>query len=47
MAKLGAFFAIRSQMIRRILVNHARHRQAKKRGGTMTFIAMTNSLVAG
>ena len=34
-------------MIRRILVDRARHRQAEKRGGTMTFITMTNSLEAG
>ena len=47
MAKPGAFFAIGSQIIRRILVDRARHRQAEKRGGTMTFLAMTNSLEAG
>src|SRR5580704_13897723 len=39
------FFAVTSQMIRRILVSHARHRHASKRGGGRTTIVFDESTV--
>jgi RNA polymerase sigma factor (TIGR02999 family) len=38
------FFAIASQMIRRILVSHARARKASKRGGGQTTLALDDSI---
>ena len=40
------FFAIAAQMMRRILVNHARGREAKKRGGAAPHITLQEGLVA-
>lgn len=34
------FFALASQMMRRVLVDHARRRQAEKRGGEATLLAL-------
>jgi RNA polymerase sigma factor (TIGR02999 family) len=39
------FFAVTSHLIRRILVNHARHRHASKRGGGRTTIAFDEASV--
>ena len=39
--------AIASQMMRRILVDHARARAAEKRGGDATFVTLDESLAAG
>lgn len=41
------FFAIAAQMMRRILVSHARARQAAKRGGTEQRITLTEDVAAG
>lgn len=38
------FFAISARMMRRILVDHARHRQADKRGGPMPTLALDASM---
>lgn len=40
------FFAIAAQMMRRILVSHARARAAKKRGGGQTCITLDEDLAA-
>ena len=40
------FFAVASQMIRRILVNHARSRSAAKRGGTQTTLVLDEAIAA-
>jgi RNA polymerase sigma factor (TIGR02999 family) len=40
------FFAVASQMIRRILVNYARTRSAAKRGGSQTTLVLDEALVA-
>jgi len=39
------FFAVAAQMIRRILVDHARERHAQKRGGTATRLALDEALL--
>lgn len=41
------FFAVAAQMMRRILVSHARARQAAKRGGTEQHITITEEVAAG
>lgn len=41
------FFAIAAQMMRRILVSHARARQAAKRGGAEHRITLTEDVAAG
>jgi RNA polymerase sigma factor (TIGR02999 family) len=41
------FFAIAAQMMRRILVSHARARQAGKRGGAEQRITLTEDVAAG
>lgn len=41
------FFGVAAQMMRRILVSHARARQARKRGGTDTRVTLDESIVAG
>src|SRR6185369_11648373 len=41
------FFAVASQLMRRILVDHARARLADKRGGHATRIALDHSLGMG
>jgi RNA polymerase sigma factor (TIGR02999 family) len=41
------FFAIAAQMMRRILVSHARARQAAKRGGAEQRITLTEDVAAG
>jgi RNA polymerase sigma factor (TIGR02999 family) len=41
------FFAIAAQMMRRILVSHARARQAAKRGGAEQRITLTEEVAAG
>jgi RNA polymerase sigma factor (TIGR02999 family) len=41
------FFAIAAQMMRRILVSHARARQAAKRGGAEQRITLTEEMAAG
>jgi RNA polymerase sigma-70 factor (ECF subfamily) len=41
------FFAIAAQMMRRILVSHARARQAAKRGGVEQRITLTEEVAAG
>ncbi|MBV9493175.1 MAG: sigma-70 family RNA polymerase sigma factor [Acidobacteria bacterium] len=38
------FFAVAAHMMRRILVDHARKRQADKRGGEFTRVTLTESL---
>src|SRR5579872_6217243 len=38
------FFAISARMMRRILVDHARHRHAEKRGGPMPTLALDASM---
>jgi RNA polymerase sigma factor (TIGR02999 family) len=38
------FFAVTSQLIRRILVSHARHLRASKRGGGQTMVAFDESV---
>jgi RNA polymerase sigma factor (TIGR02999 family) len=38
------FFAVAAQMIRRILVDHARQRHADKRGGTATKLSLDESI---
>lgn len=40
------FFAMSAQMIRRILVDHARRRQAAKRGGMATRLQLDESIAA-
>ena len=40
------FFAISAQLIRRILVDHARHRRAAKRGGMATRLELDGSIAA-
>jgi len=40
------FFAMSAQMIRRILVDHARRRQAAKRGGMATRLQLDDSIAA-
>jgi RNA polymerase sigma factor (TIGR02999 family) len=40
------FFAVASQMIRRILVSHARNRKAAKRGGVQTTLVLDESIAA-
>jgi RNA polymerase sigma-70 factor, ECF subfamily len=39
------FFAVCAQMIRRILVDHARNRRYAKRGGNMVHISLDNALL--
>jgi RNA polymerase sigma-70 factor, ECF subfamily len=39
------FFAVCAQMIRRILVDHARNRRYAKRGGKMVHISLDNALL--
>ena len=39
------FFGVSAQMMRRILVDHARHRDAKKRGGAAQKISLENAFV--
>lgn len=41
------FFAVAAQMMRRILVSHARARQAAKRGGAEQHITVTEEIAAG
>jgi len=41
------FFAVAAQMMRRILVSHARARQAAKRGGAEQHIMITEEIAAG
>jgi RNA polymerase sigma factor (TIGR02999 family) len=41
------FFAVASQMIRRILVSYARGRNASKRGGDRTLLEFDDSMVLG
>jgi RNA polymerase sigma factor (TIGR02999 family) len=41
------FFAVAAQMMRRILVSHARSRQAAKRGGTEQHITVSEEVAAG
>jgi RNA polymerase sigma factor (TIGR02999 family) len=41
------FFAVAAQMMRRILVSHARARQAAKRGGAEQRITLTEEMAAG
>jgi len=38
------FFAVASQMIRRVLVNYARNRTAAKRGGTQTTLVLDEAI---
>jgi len=40
------FFAVASQIIRRILVSHARSRKAAKRGGAQTTLVLDESIAA-
>jgi RNA polymerase sigma-70 factor (ECF subfamily) len=40
----GHFFALCGQMIRRILVDHARHRQYAKRGGARVHVSLDEAL---
>lgn len=40
------FFAISAQLIRRILIDHARHRQAGKRGGLAARLELDSSIAA-
>lgn len=40
------FFGIAAQMMRRILVSHARARRAQKRGGGQTFITLAEGVLA-
>jgi RNA polymerase sigma-70 factor (ECF subfamily) len=42
----GHFFALCAQVIRRILVDHARHRQYAKRGGTLLHVSLDEALAA-
>ena len=39
------FFGVSAQIMRRILVDHARNRDAKKRGGSMQKISLENAFV--
>lgn len=39
------FFAVASEAMRRVLVDHARHRQRAKRDGTLTRVALRDDLV--
>lgn len=41
------FFAVAAQLMRRIMVDHARQRQALKRGGDAMKVTLDDSLVAG
>ena len=41
------FFAVSSQLIRRILVDHARTREAAKRGSGATMVEFEEALIAG
>ena len=41
------FFGIAAQMMRRILVDHARAQQADKRGGSVTRLSLDEALAAG
>ena len=41
------FFAVAAQLMRRIMVDHARQRQALKRGGDAIKVTLDDSLVAG
>ena len=41
------FFAVAAQLIRRILVDHARHRNAAKRGGMATRLQLDSSIASG
>ena len=41
------FFAISSQLIRRVLVDHARKRRALKRGGDLTHLSFEETLDSG
>ncbi|MFN2624114.1 MAG: sigma-70 family RNA polymerase sigma factor [Chthoniobacterales bacterium] len=41
------FFAVAAQLMRRIMVDHARQRHALKRGGDAIKVALDDSLVAG
>jgi RNA polymerase sigma factor (TIGR02999 family) len=41
------FFAVAAQMMRRILVSHARARQAAKRGGAEQHVTVTEEVAAG
>jgi RNA polymerase sigma factor (TIGR02999 family) len=40
------FFAVAAQLIRRILVDHARHRNAAKRGGMATRLQLDSSIAS-
>jgi RNA polymerase sigma factor (TIGR02999 family) len=40
----GHFFAVAAQMMRRILVDHARRRKSDKRGGEMVSLALDDAL---
>src|ERR1700704_1340445 len=40
------FFAVAAQLMRRIMVDHARQRQALKRGGAVVKVTLNESLVA-
>src|SRR5207302_11485408 len=40
------FFAVASQMIRRVLVNYARSRRAAKRGGAQTTLVLDEAIAA-
>jgi RNA polymerase sigma-70 factor, ECF subfamily len=42
----GHFFAIAAQMMRRILVDHARHQQREKRGGAALCVELTEAIPA-
>jgi RNA polymerase sigma-70 factor, ECF subfamily len=42
----GHFFAIASQMMRRIVVDHARRRQAAKRGGSVVTVVLDGTVNA-
>jgi RNA polymerase sigma factor (TIGR02999 family) len=39
------FFAVCAQMIRRILVDHARHRRYAKRGGSLVHLSLSDALL--
>ncbi len=41
----GHFFAVAAQVIRRLLVDHARHRRRQKRGGGADAIALDDAIV--
>lgn len=42
----GHFFAVAAQLMRRILVDHARHEQRQKRGGASVSVTLDESLPA-